>query len=66
VETEASVGVVWSRQPSGGADSGQWVISMADRAYGKSRWLTRAVFRVRVSARPCPLSRTEAPPGSYR
>jgi hypothetical protein len=39
----------------------QRVILMAWRAPGNSRWLTWAVFTVRVSARPCPLSRARLP-----
>ena len=37
------------------------VILMAWRAPGKSRRLRWAAFRVRVSARPCPVSRAESP-----
>ena len=39
---------------------------MAWRACGKSRRLTCAVFRVRVSMRPCPVSRVALPAGICR
>ena len=42
------------------------VILMAWQAQGKSRPLTCAVFRVRVSMRPCPVSRVELPAGICR
>ena len=42
------------------------VILMAWRAQGKSRRLTWAAFRVRVSMRPCPVSRAEMPAGTCR
>jgi hypothetical protein len=44
----------------------QRVILMAWRAQGKSRRLTWAAFRVRVSARPCPVSRAVLPAGTCR
>ena len=44
----------------------QRVILMAWRARGKSRRLTWAAFRVRVSARPCPVSRVVLPAGTCR
>ena len=44
----------------------QRVILMAWRAPGKSRPLTCATFRVRVSARPCPVSRVVLPAGTCR
>ena len=44
----------------------QRVILMAWRARGKFRWLTWAVFRGRVSARPCPLSRAARRAGTCR
>src|ERR1039458_79344 len=44
----------------------QRVILMAWRAPGKSRPLTWAVLRVRVSMRPCPVSRVRLPAGTCR
>ena len=44
----------------------QRVILMAWRACGKSRRLTWAAFRVRVSVRPCPVSRVTLPAGTCR
>ena len=42
------------------------VILMAWRAQGKSSRLTWAAFRVRVSVRPCPVSRAVLPAGTCR
>jgi hypothetical protein len=39
---------------------------MACRAWGKSRWLTWPVLRVRVSRRPCPVPRAELATGICR
>jgi hypothetical protein len=44
----------------------QRVILMAWRAREKSRPLTCATFSVRVSARPCPVSRVVLPAGTCR
>ena len=44
----------------------QRVILMAWRACGKSRRLTWAAVRVRVSVRPCPVSRVALPAGTCR
>src|ERR1017187_4477998 len=48
------------------ASWGRRVILMAWRAQGKSRRLTQAVLRVRVSMRPCPVSRVRLPAGTCR
>jgi hypothetical protein len=44
----------------------QRVILMAWQACGKSRPLTWAAFTVRVSVRPCPVSRVTLPAGTCR
>jgi hypothetical protein len=51
---------------AGGVSFRQRQILMAWQACGKSRRLTWAAFRVRVSVRPCPVSRVELPAGTCR